>query len=219
MKRMKPPINHPIWLEKTGDIAGKNDTTSLDFDHANHSSSRRPRRRYPYVSDVKTTSPSLSFYTCYVAFSTLTIAATVMCMLSSSIIYVNAFTPLTTSIQLLERRVALRVGCSPLPRQHQRALSKDDQATAALLVFGKCRPAVPVISAFATYSAAPRTSPRLFMASTSRSGGDGTVRPPTDQQEWRAILMSLQLYKAAYGDLKVPTLFVVPSMAPWPGMC
>jgi hypothetical protein len=27
------------------------------------------------------------------------------------------------------------------------------------------------------------------------------------------------MYKAAYGDLKVPTRFVVPSMAPWPGKC
>jgi hypothetical protein len=38
-----------------------------------------------------------------------------------------------------------------------------------------------------------------------------------EKEEWRAILASFQLYKAAYGDLKVPTRFVVPSMKPWPG--
>lgn len=55
------------------------------------------------------------------------------------------------------------------------------------------------------------TSTKLFQSSRS----SGRV---SDQAEWKAVLMSLQLYKAAYGDLKVPVLFVVPSMAPWPGM-
>jgi hypothetical protein len=40
----------------------------------------------------------------------------------------------------------------------------------------------------------------------------------SDQQEWKAVFQALQLYKAAYGDLKVPAKFVVPSAAPWPGM-
>lgn len=39
----------------------------------------------------------------------------------------------------------------------------------------------------------------------------------SDKEEWRAILASFQLYKAAYGDMKIPTRFVVPSMKPWPG--
>lgn len=39
----------------------------------------------------------------------------------------------------------------------------------------------------------------------------------SDKEEWRAVLASFQLYKAAYGDLKIPTRFVVPSMTPWPG--
>ena len=38
-----------------------------------------------------------------------------------------------------------------------------------------------------------------------------------DENEWRNILASFQMYKAAYGDLKVPSRFVVPAMAPWPG--
>jgi hypothetical protein len=49
---------------------------------------------------------------------------------------------------------------------------------------------------------------RLFLAAASPSG---------DKEEWRAILASFQLYKAAYGDMKIPTRFVVPSMKPWPG--
>jgi hypothetical protein len=49
---------------------------------------------------------------------------------------------------------------------------------------------------------------RLFLAAAS---------PNSDKEEWRAILASFQLYKAAYGDMKIPTRFVVPSMKPWPG--
>ena len=55
----------------------------------------------------------------------------------------------------------------------------------------------------------------------------GTVLPQTrlfaatnkdaEKAEWRAILAAFQMYKAAYGDLRVPTRFVVPSMPPWPG--
>mmetsp|Transcript_24956 Transcript_24956/g.51534 ORF Transcript_24956/g.51534 Transcript_24956/m.51534 type:complete len:1011 (+) Transcript_24956:265-3297(+) len=37
-----------------------------------------------------------------------------------------------------------------------------------------------------------------------------------DEDEWRTILAAFQMYKAAYGDLKVPSRFVVPAMAPWP---
>ncbi|KAG7346951.1 helicase domain protein [Nitzschia inconspicua] len=54
------------------------------------------------------------------------------------------------------------------------------------------------------------TSTQLLLSSRGSSGKS------SDQAEWKAVLMALQLYKAAYGDLKVPMLFVVPSMAPWP---
>lgn len=53
-----------------------------------------------------------------------------------------------------------------------------------------------------------RSSSKLFMAQAGKA---------SDQADWKAILMALQLYKAAYGDLLVPKVFVVPSMAPWPG--
>ena len=37
------------------------------------------------------------------------------------------------------------------------------------------------------------------------------------EEEWRTVLAAFKMYKAAYGDLKVPSRFIVPGMAPWPG--
>ena len=48
--------------------------------------------------------------------------------------------------------------------------------------------------------------------SSSSGGGDDN-----DEHEWRTVLAAFQMYKAAYGDLKVPSRFIVPGMAPWPG--
>lgn len=38
-----------------------------------------------------------------------------------------------------------------------------------------------------------------------------------DEEEWEALLAAFQMYKTAYGDLKVPSRFIVPGMPPWPG--
>ncbi|MGK3733954.1 MAG: hypothetical protein ACI90V_000790 [Bacillariaceae sp.] len=65
-------------------------------------------------------------------------------------------------------------------------------------------------SAFSTKKSLSST--RLFMSTENKSPKSA------DQQEWRAVFLALQLYKAAYGDLKVPPHFVVPAAAPWPGM-
>lgn len=62
------------------------------------------------------------------------------------------------------------------------------------------------VAPFTTLSVTTAPFTRLSMAAS-----------PGDKEEWRAILLSFQLYKAAYGDLKIPTRFVVPSMQPWPG--
>ena len=40
-----------------------------------------------------------------------------------------------------------------------------------------------------------------------------------DDDEWKALVAAFQMYKAAYGDLKVPSRFIVPSLPPWPGTC
>lgn len=37
-----------------------------------------------------------------------------------------------------------------------------------------------------------------------------------DQDEWNALIAAFQMYRAAYGDLRVPLRFIVPSMPPWP---
>ena len=43
------------------------------------------------------------------------------------------------------------------------------------------------------------------------------VEDDEDKDEWRTVTAAFRMYKAAYGDLKVPSRFVVPGMAPWPG--
>jgi hypothetical protein len=55
-----------------------------------------------------------------------------------------------------------------------------------------------------------RTPTPLFLS--SNAGG-----PRSDEEEWKAMLAAFQMYKAAYGNLKVPLRFTVPALAPWPG--
>ena len=60
---------------------------------------------------------------------------------------------------------------------------------------------------------------RSTTASTSRlfsSMDESDSDDLSDQEEWKALVASLKMYKAAYGNLKVPSRFVVPAMAPWP---
>ena len=59
------------------------------------------------------------------------------------------------------------------------------------------------------------TSTSLF--ATKKEAQPRKKRSGSDEDEWNALLASFQMYKAAYGDLKVPSRFVVPSMPPWPG--
>lgn len=49
------------------------------------------------------------------------------------------------------------------------------------------------------------------VTTTAQGAGGG------DDAEWKALVAAFQMYKAAYGDLKVPSRFIVPSMPPWPG--
>ncbi|CAB9515437.1 expressed unknown protein [Seminavis robusta] len=43
-----------------------------------------------------------------------------------------------------------------------------------------------------------------------------TSETGSDEADWRSMLFAFKMYKAAYGHLKVPLRFVVPSLAPWP---
>ena len=67
------------------------------------------------------------------------------------------------------------------------------------------------INSLPSFSSRAKT---LLSAKTKLSTGSSK----SEQMEWKAVFLALQLYKAAYGDLKVPAKFVVPSAAPWPGM-
>ena len=54
-----------------------------------------------------------------------------------------------------------------------------------------------------------QVAPPLFLAAS-----DGMS---SDEEEWKAMLAAFQMYKAAYGNLKVPLRFTVPALPPWPG--
>jgi hypothetical protein len=56
-----------------------------------------------------------------------------------------------------------------------------------------------------------------FFRLTSTTGLYSSNSQDSDKQEWQAIYSAFQMYKAAYGDLKVPMRFIVPAMPPWPG--
>lgn len=75
-------------------------------------------------------------------------------------------------------------------------------------------------------SPAPRKGPNPNVHETncrllsSMQDEDQEARPVSkpDASEWQAVTAALKMYKAAYGDLKVPSRFVVPALPPWPGM-
>jgi hypothetical protein len=71
------------------------------------------------------------------------------------------------------------------------------------------------IHAFIIHHNRKSTSTSLF--ATKKEAQPRKKRSGSDEDEWNALLASFQMYKAAYGDLKVPSRFVVPSMPPWPG--
>ena len=68
-----------------------------------------------------------------------------------------------------------------------------------------------------TLSFSPRRNPAIINWSTLFSSSGGQDNDAPDEEEWRAMLAAFQMYNAAYGNLKVPLRFVVPSLAPWPG--
>ncbi len=65
------------------------------------------------------------------------------------------------------------------------------------------------------YKLTAGTGTALF--ASSRSETKPKKKKKSDEAEWNALLAAFQMYKAAYGDLKVPSRFVVPAMPPWPG--
>lgn len=57
----------------------------------------------------------------------------------------------------------------------------------------------------------------LSQSSDTEVQTDAAQSKVDDEEEWRTVLAAFKMYKAAYGDLKVPSRFIVPGMAPWPG--
>jgi hypothetical protein len=60
------------------------------------------------------------------------------------------------------------------------------------------------------------SSPNSRAAATALQMSSGAEPEGDDQHEWKALVAAFQMYKAAYGDLRVPLRFIVPSMPPWP---
>lgn len=97
---------------------------------------------------------------------------------------------------------------SLLPHQHKNGYTHHakPRTTSQPAAFGRI---LPKLSLMADYR--KNLSPTLTTCKAKATPVD------TDEEEWGALISSFQMYKAAYGDLKVPSRFVVPSMPPWPG--
>eukprot|EP00985_Skeletonema_marinoi_P011185 scaffold5302_cov115-Skeletonema_marinoi.AAC.1 len=54
------------------------------------------------------------------------------------------------------------------------------------------------------------TRPNSWLLSATSADSEAVSSPVEDEDEWRTVLAAFQMYKAAYGDLKVPSRFVVP---------
>lgn len=68
---------------------------------------------------------------------------------------------------------------------------------------------------FHTHSSSASQSTLLASSTETEKRGRGR-RSKSEEAEWKALIAAFQMYKAAYGDLKVPSRFVVPAMPPWP---
>jgi len=76
-------------------------------------------------------------------------------------------------------------------------------------------------SSSADSSSSSRSNSKTSSSSTNplpqdTENGNTDAQQGNDTDEWMAMVAAFQVYKAAYGDLKVPSRFIVPSMMPWP---
>jgi len=55
-----------------------------------------------------------------------------------------------------------------------------------------------------------------FSTLPASHGASEDVETKKDEDEWQTVISAFELYKSAFGDLKVPSRFIVPSMEPWP---
>lgn len=110
--------------------------------------------------------------------------------------------------------------------QNKKLLQSDNYNTAATNnCYGLCQKGMTInkstrpmlgFGSFATTTSNP-TRPNSWLLSAAPADSEAVAAPVEDEDEWRTVLAAFKMYKAAYGDLKVPSRFVVPGMAPWPG--
>lgn len=58
----------------------------------------------------------------------------------------------------------------------------------------------------------------LFASKNIDENDDSNAASSSDTDDWKAMLAAFEMYKAAYGNLKIPLRFVVPALPPWPGL-
>lgn len=90
-------------------------------------------------------------------------------------------------------------------------LSTTNKSTKSIFGFGRSS---GILSNNPTRSGTPS-----WLLSATSADSEAKSSQVEDEDEWRTVIAAFQMYKAAYGDLKVPSRFVVPGMAPWPGTC
>ena len=88
-------------------------------------------------------------------------------------------------------------------------LSTTNKSTKPMFGFGS--------SGIMSNNPARSSTPTWLLSATSTDSEAMSSTDVEDEDEWRTVIAAFQMYKAAYGDLKVPSRFVVPGMAPWPG--
>eukprot|EP00529_Nitzschia_sp_RCC80_P003524 CAMPEP_0113494102 /NCGR_PEP_ID=MMETSP0014_2-20120614/28935_1 /TAXON_ID=2857 /ORGANISM="Nitzschia sp." /LENGTH=1134 /DNA_ID=CAMNT_0000387987 /DNA_START=67 /DNA_END=3474 /DNA_ORIENTATION=+ /assembly_acc=CAM_ASM_000159 len=118
----------------------------------------------------------------------------------------SSFAPTTTSKQQQQKQ---KHRCSMIPSSSSLYFSS---AVAFSRTHLRPQPQPTVIMHRTT---AKTSTSSLFMSSSEKTV-KGRKTSETDKREWKAVVTALQIYKAAYGDLKVPKKFIVPSMKPWP---
>ncbi len=137
------------------------------------------------------------------AYQTMFVIAACAVAVACKATQVDAF----SASNMLPTRINSSSSSSSIPTKSSSSLGPSSSSQSSSLLFK--------YPAFTSneYKSTAGTGTALF--ASSRSGTK--TKKKSDEAEWNALLSAFQMYKAAYGDLKVPSRFVVPAMPPWPG--
>ena len=153
-----------------------------------------PSKTYAAKPAIGTSTRRYNFIRYFTKFTAITIAAAYVVSLAS------AFT------QPQNRKGATGSSCTSSEWQHLSLLG--NKLSSVTIIYNR--------DTLRKSSSSPSSSGLFLSTDNKSSAAVGSTK--SDQQEWRAVFLALQLYKAAFGDLNVPARFVVPAAAPWPGM-